>query len=68
MYEKEKQEWMKQRDGIQKNASETGDKDDWKKYKHIRNQINNRLRYEESKWQRMKINSCGEDSSKFGNL
>ena len=57
-------ELMKQRDGIQKNASETGDKDDWKKYKHIRNQINNRLRYEESNWQRMKIDSCGEDSSK----
>ena len=39
-------ELMKQMDTIQKNASQTGEKDDWKKYKHIRNQINNRLRYE----------------------
>jgi hypothetical protein len=55
---------MKERDRIKKNAAETGDKDDWKKFKHIRNQINNRLKYEESNWQKMKIDSCGTDSSK----
>ena len=55
---------MKERDRIKKNAAETGDKDDWKKFKNIRNQINNRLKYEERNWQRMKIDSCGADSSK----
>jgi hypothetical protein len=55
---------MKERDMLKKNASETLDMEDWKKFKHIRNQVNNRLKYEESNWQRIKIDSCVEDSSK----
>ena len=37
-------ELMKERDKLQKIAVETKDRDDWTKFKHARNKINNRLR------------------------
>ena len=55
---------MKERDRVQKLASETGDRDVWKTYKNIRNTINNRLKFEEINWQKMKLDACGEDSAK----
>ena len=39
---------MKVRDELHKLASETRDRDDWARFKHMRNRINNRLKYEES--------------------
>ena len=41
---------MKERDKLQEIAAGTKDTDDWRKYKHIRNRINNRLKYEENNW------------------
>ena len=55
---------MKERDALQKNAAESKNDDDWKKFKKLRNQINNRLKYEETNWQRLKLDECGQDSSK----
>ena len=57
-------ELMKERDSVQKLASETGDREIWKQYKNVRNTINNRLKYEESNWQKQKLDACGEDSAK----
>ena len=44
-------ELMKSRDQVQKLASETKSRSDWLKYKELRNKINNKLKYEESRWQ-----------------
>ena len=56
---------MKERDQQQKIASHSGFRDDWVKFKALRNQINNRLKYEERNWQKAKLEECGEDSSKI---
>ena len=56
---------MEERDRMQKLAVETKDQEDWKKYKMLRNKINNRLKSEEKDWQRKKIAECGQDSSKI---
>ena len=37
---------ISERNQAQKTASETRDSDDWKKFKHLRNTVNNRLKYE----------------------
>ena len=55
---------MKVRDELQKLASETRDRDDWNRYKHMRNRINNRLKYEESHWQKVRLDECGNNSAK----
>ena len=49
---KQTMELMKQRNEQQKKASETNDKDDWVRFKSLRNQINNRLKYEERSWEK----------------
>ena len=53
---------MKQRDQLQKLAADTQHRDDWKKFKCLRNKINNRLKFEEQKWQKFKLDECGSDS------
>ena len=55
---------MKERDKQQQTASQSGDRDEWLKFKALRNQINNRLKFEERNWQKGKLEECGEDSSK----
>ena len=61
---KETLEMMKERNKLQKLASETGDKNDWKKYKHLRNKLKNRLKYEETKWQKLRLEECDTSSGK----
>ena len=56
---------MKERDLQQKKASETQRREDWQKFKALRNRINNRLKFEECSWQKSKLEECGEDSSKI---
>ena len=51
-------ELMKERNKLQKIASETKCRDDWLKFKALRNQVNNRLKYEESRWNRTKLEEC----------
>ena len=53
---------MKERDTLQKKASETGSREDWVKFKSVRNKINNRLKYEERYWQKAKLDQCGDNS------
>ena len=55
---------MKVRDELQKLASETKDRDDWARFKHMRNTINNRLKYEESHWQKLRLDECGNNPGK----
>ena len=54
---------MKERDQLQKKASQSRNEDDWKKFKSIRNKVNNRLKFEETNWQRTKLEQCGQNSS-----
>ena len=49
---------------MQKIASETKDKNDWKKYKQIRNKLKNKLKYEETKWQKIRLEECYTNSGK----
>ena len=56
---------MKERDELQKKASESKDKDDWRKYKKLRNNVNNRLKYEECRGQKIKLDECGNNSAKI---
>ena len=55
---------MKQRDELQKIAAESKNTEDWKKFKCLRNKINNRLRFEEINWQKVKLDECGNSSKK----
>ena len=57
-------ELMKERNKLQKVASETKCRDDWLKFKAVRNQVNNGLKYEESKWNRNKLEECEGNPSK----
>ena len=54
-------EKIQTRNQAQKAASETGQKEDWIKYKSIRNTVNNVLKKEI--WQKEKINQYSNDSS-----
>ena len=56
---------MLERDRLQKVAAESRNQEDWKNYKKLRNQVNNRLKSEEKTWQRLKLIECGQDSSKL---
>ena len=56
---------MKERDKLQKIASETKNKDDWKTYKQLRNKVNNRFKDEEYKGKRQALEECGENSAKI---
>ena len=53
---------MKERDTLQKLAAETKCREDWQQFKSVRNRVNNRLKYEESSWQRAKLDECGNNS------
>ena len=55
---------MKARDEVQKLTSETKCRDDWVKYKQLRNKVTNKLRYQESSWQRRRLSGCGVNSYK----
>ena len=55
---------MKERDQQQKTASETKKREDWLKFKALRNQINNRLKYEEKSWEKAKLEECDGNPSK----
>ena len=57
-------ELIKARDEAHKVAVETKCRDDWKKYKKVRNSIVNRLQYEESKWRQSWFDACASDSSR----
>ena len=57
-------ELMKDRNKLQKTASETKNRDDWSKFKSLRNQVNNRLKYEERKWQKFRLEECEGNPSK----
>ena len=57
-------ELMKARNELHRQASESNCKDDWVKFKKIRNEINNRLKYEEYTWQKARLEECSRNSSK----
>ena len=50
---------MKERDAMQKKASETNNREDWQQFKSLRNTVNNRLKFEEKNWQKTKLEQCG---------
>ena len=59
---KNTKEKIRLRDYAQKKASETGDVEDWKDYKTLRNSINSTLRKEKECWQKHQIEDCSGDS------
>ena len=54
---------MKARDVAHEKAALSGNSDDWKNYKQLRNQINNKLRAQKSVWQTEKLIEYSSDSS-----
>ena len=58
---------MKERDQLQKAAAESKDKEDWLKFKSVRNKVINRLRYEGKTWQKTKLADCGDNSKAVWN-
>ena len=62
-------ELMKKRDQAQKSASESGSREKWKEFKSLRNTINNRLKFEQRNWQKLKLNECdGDPKSTWRNV
>ena len=61
---KETLSMMKERDEWQKLASETSSRVDWLRYKKLRNKVNNRLKFEESTWQKARLDNCSTNSAK----
>ena len=55
---------IKERNALQKKAATSRDRDHWREFKRARNRVNNRLKFEEKNWQRLKIEECGENSGK----
>ena len=55
---------MKTRDELHKEASKTKCREDWVRYKHIKNTVNNRLTYEQSAWQKTRLDACSNNSDK----
>ena len=55
---------MIRRDELLKLASETKCREDWVRFKHVRNTINNRLKYEEYTWQKARLDECSNNSAK----
>ena len=55
---------MKTREKLHKLISETKLGEDWAKYKCIRNKVNNWLKYEESVWQKARLEACCDNSAK----
>ena len=53
---------IKERNKAQEKASESQKQEDWKKFRDLRNTINNRLKHEKLKNQREKINECKNNS------
>ena len=60
----ETKDLMSERNSLHSRAAQSRDKEDWRKYKVIRNKINSRLKYEERSWQRLRITECGQNSAK----
>ena len=54
---------ISERDLAQEKAARTGETEDWKIYKKLRNNINNTLKKEKKLWHIKKINDCEENSS-----
>ena len=53
---------MNERDLAQKTAAETGNEEDWKKFKVLRNQINGILKKEKRDWQASRLENCATTS------
>ena len=56
-------ELISKRNIVQKKASHTGKEEDWTEYKHLRNQINSRLKTEKNSWKKHKLESLSADTS-----
>ena len=50
------------RDLAQKKAAESNNEDDWKLFRKLRNQINNKLRKEKRQWQAGRLKACSNTS------
>ena len=57
-------ELMRARDQVQRLSSETKNRSDWLKYKELRNKVNNKLKYEESRWQKQRLSGCRGNSAR----
>ena len=55
---------MKTREELHKLISETKLGEASAEYKCIRNKVNNRLKYEESVWQKARLDASGDNSAK----
>ena len=55
---------MKNRDALHRYATLSQSHEDYREYKKLRNKINNRLKYEEKKWQSVKLSEIGSNSAK----
>ena len=53
---------MKERDIAQQAAQESRSQEDWKKYKKLRNSVNNKLKGAKTKWQKKKLSEYSSDS------
>ena len=53
---------MKSRNELLKLATETKSKEDWNRYKSIRNKVTNKQKCEEFYWQRARLDNCGQHS------
>ena len=54
---------MKQRDIAQELASNTGDQDDWRKFRNLRNTAVTRLRKEKNEWEKNQLDNLGKNST-----
>ena len=56
---------LKYRNSAQKLASETKDPDDYRNFKSLRNQATAKMRQEKATWEKLKLNSTKNDSSRL---
>ena len=63
----ESKSWIKERDAAQSKAALSGDIDDWRNYKNIRNSTTARLRAEKSSWEKLKLDNTKHDCNSLWN-
>ena len=56
---------MSERDKAQLWASTTGNRNDWGKYRYLRNKVTKNLKTEKKSWQKKKLEECNKDSAKL---
>jgi hypothetical protein len=59
---------QQERNNLQKKAFESNNPEDWRRYKEVRNKVNNRLKHEKINWRKDKLVNLEDHSQMWKNI